>query len=54
VTEAIFTGEQIEEFAGGEITALAAAALTKFARLAKNLFVGDRPGDTRDGEGQEK
>jgi hypothetical protein len=48
MTEAIFAGEQVEEFALYQRRGFLAAALTIFARFAKDLFMRDRPGDTGD------
>ena len=47
VAEAILTGEEIEKFAFEDV-ALVTLTLAELARLAKDFFVGDGPGDRRD------
>jgi hypothetical protein len=54
VAEAVLAGEKIKKLSRGNITALAAAALAKLARLAKDLFVRKRPGDARYRESEQK
>ena len=50
VAEAVLAGEEVEEFAWDEAAAVLALVFAPVAGLAKNLFVGDGPGNTRYGE----
>src|SRR5688500_4241672 len=45
VAEAVLTGEQIEELAGGKTLRFLAASNAAFANFSKQLFVGDGPGN---------
>ena len=50
VAEAVLAGEEVEEFARDKAAAVLALVFAPVAGLAKNLFVGDGPGNTRYGE----
>ena len=43
VREAVFAGEEVEEFSGDERFAILRFFLAELARLAEDLFVGDGP-----------
>lgn len=48
MAEAIFAREKVEEFPARQAIGLFGLLLAVIARLAKNILVGDRPGDARD------
>jgi hypothetical protein len=50
VAEAVLAGEEVEEFTWDEAAAILALVFAPVAWLAKDLFVGDSPSDTRYGE----
>ena len=49
MAEAVFAREKIKEFSLVPAPAVLAASFAVFARFAKDLFMGDGPGDARDG-----
>ena len=49
MAEAVLAGEEIKEFSFVPAPAITAAPPAILARLAKDFFVGDGPGDARDG-----
>ena len=53
MAEAILTGEKIEKFAFEDV-ALVTLTLAELARLAKDFFVRDGPGNRRDWYSQHK
>jgi hypothetical protein len=48
MAEAVFARKQVEKLALQQSAAVLAPFFTVFARLAENLFVRYRPGNTRD------
>ena len=54
MAEAVFAGKQVEELPDDHMARLLAAARTKFARLAEDLFVCDGPANARDGQRDEQ
>lgn len=47
VTEAVFAGKQIKEFADEHMARFLTAARAEFTRLAEDFFVSDRPANAR-------
>jgi hypothetical protein len=54
VAKAVLAGEEVEEFARHEPMTVLAPVLAPVPRLAKDLLVGDRPGDAGYGQGEQK
>jgi len=46
VTETVFAGEKVKEFAGKQAVTVLAPVLAPVARFTEHLFVGDGPGNT--------
>ena len=54
MAEAILTSEKVEEFALNDVATALAATYAIVADFAQYLFVGNRPCDRRDGNGEDK
>jgi hypothetical protein len=50
VAEAIFTSEQVKDFAQVQWPAVPALVFTKISRLAKDFFMRNGPGNTGHGQ----
>jgi hypothetical protein len=54
MTEAVFTGEQVEEFSQDKLVAIFTIAGAPLARFSENFFMGHRPCNAGNRDGQQQ